>query len=304
MKKIILLGIVFGWGLTTAHANECGYADIKASEFSLTDMSKQYVLNSFFVDPDKDIFAGVQRNLKNYESLKNNKFKVIETGMLTNANGNRRLPIRYSEFLINNKSYVQDRALVSKLLTSDCKTYYLGGGMSLRPESAQFMFLKADGSKADEGSYIELVGSALKQKDTSASVVFDRFEKIVNIKTKDFNNMLLRGTYNPTTKKLITTQLYLNTSFIGKWGNIQIAYDTDGNTHEVVKIDRDADCSNRYMDCKLSEIIGVSLSEPFLRKNKNGFELKLKGQQDRIIKVPSDIVVSFLDGLDAAKKQY
>ncbi|MFX6759143.1 hypothetical protein ABTH30_19840, partial [Acinetobacter baumannii] len=74
--------------------------------------------------------------------------------------------------------------------------------------------------------------------------------------------------------------------------------------HEVVKIDRDADCSNRYMDCKLSEIVGVSLSEPFLRKNKNGFELKLKGQQDRIIKVPSDMVVSFLDGLDAAKKKY
>ncbi|ENU55684.1 hypothetical protein F982_00399 [Acinetobacter baumannii NIPH 1362] len=292
------------FGLTSVHASECGYEKLQGSEFSLTDMSKKYVLNSFFVDPNKDIFAGIQRNEKNYESLKNNKFKVVETGVLTSTNEKRLLPTRYSEFVINNKSYVHDRALASKLLTSDCKTYYLSGGLTLRPESTQFMFLKADGSKADEGSYIELFGSALKQKDTSASVIFDRFEKIVNIKTKDFDNMLLRGTYNPTTKKLLTSQLYLNTSFIGKWGNIQIAYDTDGNTHEVVKIDRDAECSNRYMDCKLSEIVGVSLSEPFLRKNKNGFELKLKGQQDRIIKVPSDMVVSFLDGLDAAKKKY
>ncbi|QUV69064.1 hypothetical protein [Acinetobacter baumannii] len=307
MKKILIVGLL-GFGFTaSAYANTCNYEQIKSSEYQLTDLSKKYVTNSFFIDPDKDMLASVHRNEKGYKALKENKFKVFETGVVTKYH-DRFIKTGVKNFtedlVVNGKAYTLNKSLSTKLITSNCEIYYLNLDRPIDEKFIGFTFLKVDNSPADSASLQEIVGKALQVKDTSATVAFDRFEKIVNIKTKDFDNMLLRGTYSPTTKKLLTAQLYLNTSFIGKWGNIQIAYDADGNTHEVVKNDRDADCSNRYMDCKLSEVVGVSLSEPFLRKNKNGFELKLKGQQDRIIKVPSDIVVSFLDGLDAAKKQY
>lgn len=307
MKNILMLGVLGVGFVTSAHANSCNYEQVKSNEYRLSDLSKKYVTNSFFIDPDKDMLASVHRNDKGYKALKENNFKVFETGVATKYHDRfikTGVKNYTADLLIEGKTYTLNNALSTKLITSNCETYYLNLDRPFDERSIGSIFLKADNSPADTDSLLEILGKSLQSKNTSASVTYDRFEKIVNIQTKEFNNMLLRGTYNPISKKTLLVQLYLDATFIGNWGEIKLAYDTSGSTHNVVSINHDADCSNRYMGCKLKETLGVTLSEDFLRKNSNGFELKLKGKQDKIIMVPSDLVTSFLDGLSQAKKEY
>ena len=307
MKKLLIVGVL-GFGvIASSYANTCDYDQIKSNEYQLTDLSKKYVTNSFFIDPDKDMLASVHRNEKGYKTLKDNNFKVFETGVVTKYHDRfirTGLKNYTDDLVIDGKAYTLNKSLSTKLITSNCEIYYLNLDRPIDEKFIGFTFLKTDNSPADPGSLQEILGKAIQPKDTSATVTFDRFEKIVNIKTKEFNNMLLRGIYNPSSKKTSLVQLYLDATFIGNWGGIKLAYDTSGSTHEVVLINHDADCSNRYMGCKLKETLGVTLSEDFLRKNQNGFELKLKGKQDKIIMVSSDLVGSFLDGLNQAKKDY
>lgn len=307
MKKLIMVGVL-GFGLIAgAHANTCNYEQIKSNEYRLTDLSKKYVTNSFFINPDKDMLASIHRNEKGYKALKESNFKVFETGVTTKYHDRflkTGLKNYTGDLIIEGRAYTLNKSLSTKLITSNCELYYLNLDRPVDAKFIGFTFLKADNSPADSASLLEIVGKSLQPKDTSASVDYDRFEKVVNIKTKEFNNMLLRGVYNPSSKKTPLVQLYMDATFIGNWGGIKLAYDANGSTHEVVLINHDADCSNRYMGCKLKETLGVTLSEDFLRKNQNGFELKLKGKQDRIVMVSSDLVHSFLDGLIQAKKEY
>lgn len=307
MKKILAVGVL-GLGVVTGvYAKTCDYDQIKSNEYQLTDLSKQYVMTKFFIDPDKDMFARVQRDAKKYVNLKDSKFKVLESGVATKYNERLKTGLksyRFSDITIDGKAYVLDKSLSTKFVTPNCEVFYLNLENPIDTRTWGASFLKADNSPADTASLLEMVGKSLQPKDTSATVTFDRFEKIVNIQTKEFNNMLLRGIYNPDSKKTSLVQLYLDATFIGNWGGIKLAYDTSGSTHEVVLINHDADCSNKYMGCRLKETLGVTLSEDFLRKNQNGFELKLKGKQDKIIMVSSDLVGSFLGGLNQAKKDY
>lgn len=307
MKKLLMAGVLISLSLSSVYANTCGYEQVKSSEYQLTDLSKKYVTTSFFIDPNKDMLASVQRNEKKYKSLKENKFKVLDTGVVTKYHDRftkAGLKNYSSDLLINGKAYTLNKALSTKLITSNCEVFYLNLDKPIDMKFLAFQFLKGDGGLPDTTSLLELMGKSLKAKDTSALVSYDRFEKVVNIETKEFNNMLLRGVYSPVSRKTSLVQLYLDATFIGNWGGIKVAYDLDGTQHEVVLINHNADCSNRYMGCKLKETIGVTLSEEFLKKNQAGFELKLKGKQDKIIEVPSDLIGSFLEGLNKAKSEY
>ena len=72
----------------------------------------------------------------------------------------------------------------------------------------------------------------------------------------------------------------------------------------MVKISTDTDCSySDMLGCKLTETIGVTVSEEFLNKNRDGFELKVFGTKEKIVKVSSHMVESFLSGLNKAKTQ-
>lgn len=307
MKKIIttlIFGVIYATG---AYANSCEYEGLKSTEFRLTEKAKQSVTYNFFIDPNKNLIAGVNKNEKGYKSLKENNFKILDTGVPTKYHDSLsqyNLKNFKSDININGKAYTVNKSLSTKVVTANCDTYYLNFDRPLDEMYVKYTFERNDGKPVTIDSLVELLGKALQPKDTAATVSFDRFEKIVNIKTKPFENMLLRGIYNPTTKKTTLVQLYLDATFIGGWGEIKVAYDTQGVTHEVILINHEANCSNRYMGCKLNETLGVTLTEDFIRKNKEGFELKLKGKQERVISVSKDLVVSFLDGLDSAKKNY
>ncbi|RAZ02969.1 hypothetical protein C8322_13775 [Acinetobacter sp. SM1B] len=305
MKKLLLAAIFFGTFLNNAYANSCNYEEIKSNEYKLTESSKKYVLLHFFIDPNKDRFASGQRSERKYAALRENNFKVLETGLTTKAHDSfKRLKQFNTDVEISGKAYTLDKSLTTKLITSTCDVFYVNLDQPYDEKYWSSIYLKADGSPIKTEGLLEIIGKSLQPKDTSANVTYDRFEKVVNIKTNEFNNMLLRGAYSPSSKKNLFVQLYLDATFLGDWGGIKLAYDTSGVAHEVVLISHNADCSNRYLGCKLEETLGVTLSEDFLKKNKNGFELKLKGKQDKIISVSSDLVKSFLDGLDQAKREY
>jgi hypothetical protein len=92
-------------------------------------------------------------------------------------------------------------------------------------------------------------------------------------------------------------------TFFDKWGFISNALDTDGVSHDVVKISSDTDCSHSdLLGCKLTETIGVALTEKFLNKYINGFEIKVYGTKEKIIKVSGEAVKGFVSGIEKAKK--
>lgn len=305
MRKLLLAVFLGGVALTNAHANSCNYEGIKSNEYKLPDSVKKYVVLYFFIDPDKDRLSSSQRSERKLSPLKENNFKVLETGLSTKAHDSFKRMKKFNEDVeISGKAYTLDKSLSTKLVTSTCDVFYTNLDHPFSNNYWSSVYSKADGSPIKNEDLLEIMGKALQPKDTSAKVTYDRFEKVVNITTNEFNNMLIRGSYNPVTKKNLFVQLYLDVTFLESWGNIKLAYDTDGVAHDVVAINHDADCSNRYLGCKMEETLGVTLSEDFLRKNKNGFELKLKGKQDKIISVSPDLVKSFLDGLDKAKTEY
>ena len=53
----------------------------------------------------------------------------------------------------------------------------------------------------------------------------------------------------------------------------------------------------------MKETIGVDLSEQFLKKHKNGFEMKLSGKKTLVLAVSGDVVNAFLTELNKAKTQ-
>lgn len=281
--------------------NACNYESLPGKSYIISEHFKPYITLEFFFNPEKEKY--LQSDENDYERLITQKFKIVETGIITAEDLKYRAPYlerhRYKEEEIDGELYKRDRTYSTKLVTEDCTLYYLSGEAgksSILPN-----ILNEDGSKVGEKDVLSLIGTKPLQKaDLNADIKFDKFEKIYKVSTPFFKDQLLRGVVSAKNNEIINVQLYTNLKFLGNWGNIQSAIDTDGTHHEVTKISSDTDCSSQFSVCHLTETIGITLSPEFLEKNKDGFEIKASGTQERIISVPGNLVKSFLTGIDKA----
>ena len=289
----------------SSNAKSCEFDKIPGKTYLIAPNFQKYVTNSFFYDPEKEKVW--QLDKENYASLISQPLKIVETGVITKEDAKSRQPYlakyRYSEDEIDGIPYIRDKAYSSKLVTKDCSVYYLSGGTIVK--SLMSSIINQDGSRINEGDVLALYGDeSLQKKSMNASVEYDRFEKILKISTPYYDNMLIRGAINTTTKSVTFIQLYADLTFFDKWGSISNAIDTNGVRHEVVRISTDVDCKNSDMfGCKLTETVGITIDENFLRNNQGGFEIKVSGSKDQIIKVSAQMVEGFLLGLSEAKKQ-
>ena len=95
-------------------------------------------------------------------------------------------------------------------------------------------------------------------------------------------------------------QVYVDLGFIGDWGHITSARTRDGNKYSVAKIGTDIDCGGS-LGCYLTETVGVSLPISFLEENRDGFDMKFYGSQQKEITVSGYHVKSLLKGLEQIK---
>jgi len=280
------------------------YNSLDGKSFKLSEDFKPYVTNSFYFDPNnRDYF---QLN-GNYEDLKSHSFKVLETGVVTVADTNKRRPIfseyRYYQEEIGEELYKRDKTYSTKVLTDNGSVFYLSG--ATRFESLLSIIVNNDGLKIDNKDIFLLLGEKPFEKlILVANVEFDKFMKIYNISTPFYNNLLIRGSVDTKSKQVINIQLYADIVFTKKWGNIYAAIDTDGNSHKVTKISTDIDVDvSPITGSILTETIGILLNQTFLEKHRNGFEIKVYGSQEQVITVPGQLIESFLHGFDDVVNQ-
>jgi len=283
----------------------CHFEKMPGKAYLISPEFKKYVSVYFFYDAEKE--KVYQDDESRYVPLVAQMFKVVETGVITQEDTLSRQPYlsehRYTEGDIKGIPYTIDKAFSTKLVTEDCSIFYLNGGATVK--SLLFSVVAADGSSITEDDVLVLYGSEpLERKSMDTTIEYDRFEKQLKLSTPYYNDMLIRGSVNTKNQSVSYLQLYLNLVFLDKWGFISNAVDTNGVRHEVVKISTDTDCSySDMLGCKLTETIGVTVSEEFLNKNRDGFELKVFGTKEKIVKVSSHMVESFLSGLNKAKTQ-
>jgi len=286
-------------------SSSCKYNQIDSKEYKLVN---NHTLSYLLFAADKEGKPILSRLIleNDLNSINTRPFKVIGAGTDKFSYVIYRHISKKSEReeLINGIPHLHDSKFATKLLTNDCTLYFLSG------EAISYELLNniqhAHGGKINDDDLLTLFGkNALDVVDMEPKLKYDSFDKIINIETPFYNSMMLRGSINAKSKNLILLQLYADLHFYDKWPHISIAKDENGINHKLVKISEDADCSD-VVDmggCYLTETVGVSLSESFLIKNKNGFKLKLSGKYSQVITIPSYMIVGFLNGLDKVRNK-
>lgn len=284
-------------------SKNCGYENILGDEFRLSDSFAEYASNMFFFDATRT--GGMdQLNSKAYKSLATQKFKILKTAVITAQAKLAREPylasFRYNEVVLNDSLYKIDKGYSTKVVTQDCSIFFFKVGNT--PDHIETSILQANNTKLTTDQFINLTGPmSLVSVDTSPEIELDRFTKQYKVKTVYFDDMLLRATLDGVTGELVFAQLYTDITFYGDWGSITNAVDTNATHHDVTKIDTDADCSSKFTGCRLTETVGVTLSEQYLKNNQNGFDLRFQGTKTREVTVHGSLVQSLLEGLESVR---
>lgn len=314
MKKLFLALFVILSCSSIAFADQCNYSNINGIEYKVSDKYAQYVKNDFHAYPDKDWYE--QGTLGDYRSLVNNPFKVTSTDSVTYSSAHNKTFLskhRFKDVSMDRKAYSTDSYYNIEVTTSDCQKFYFDPGFK-DLKGLQYKFVRVDGKPITSKNYFDFLGDSVKRLDIKTTSEYDRFEKKFLVKTDYFKQYLIRGYFDQSKKKFDAIQIYLNTTAFTKeigsnrersWNNIRIAKDTDANSHEVIQISHNVNCPPKDRDtfgCTLKETIGIDVSEQFLRKHREGFELKMMGDHSFEREISADVVKSFLKEVDRLKK--
>lgn len=284
--------------------DSCDFESIQSRKFVLAQRFKPYVTNSFYYDPTKE--AVWQLDKANYQSLVHNKFKILKTGVITEQDTKRRLPslaaYRYEEMVIDGIPFKRDKGFSTKVITEDCRVFYLNGDTTSKSLSSSLTL--ENGESLESGELLLLYGLApLESVNFDAGIEYDKFTKAFDVSIPYYKNGLLRGTVFERGSGKDFSQLYVDLVFYDKWGSIDRAFDENGQVYDVTKISSDVDCgSGGVALCKLTETLGVELSEAFLRDNQDGFSMKFTGRKSRVVNIYPAQVQGFLEGFDRAKE--
>lgn len=305
MTRLFLVGLMAMYSSFTYaeiennSSDNCNYHDIKSDEYRISESKKRYITNNFLKDPNLEDYQ--QRNY-NYDDLANNSFKFYKSTETKESLKYRQEYLesfRFRDIDLDNNTYIIDMSYNIEVITNNCQKFYY------EPEDYRlfkYSFIRNDGREISVNDYKQSLSDALIKKEINTTVNYDKFDKNYTIKTDYFKNYMIRGYYD-INKKNKFIQIYTDIHFSGDWHFFDTAKDEYGDTHEVTRIDQEADCKPRsYTDkCFLTETIGISVSEKFLRKNKNGFSMKIYGKKSIVLDISGDVVQSFLKEVDKLK---
>lgn len=276
----------------------CGFEDMQVSEFALTSLSKKYVTNSISSTPES---TDPQFNNKEYFSpVINGTFKF------TGERVQKRSYEKYAKpetFQFDKVTYQFKGYDHEKIITNSCQTFWFerGNHVTLIKHSLE----KVDGSSFTIDDYKSILNTenVTKYIAPKVKIKHDKFKKTILITGTKEGNSFFRAWGNTDTGKLTknSVQLYTSVKFRDDWGFIDNAYDEDANMRKVVKIHTNTDCSSRLrklgLGCSLTEDVGISLPISYLETKPDGFEIKLVGKREAIVRVEAYKVKQILDGV-------
>ncbi len=286
---------------TVEGSEGCAYSLINSAEYQvIPEFATSIQVNSMF-DPNRRDFD--QTPVNGYDDLKRRPFKIIATGVDTveTRNDLRSGNIVHKHVSLDGKLYRRASPYYTKVATDNCSVYYL----ELQPSAIRTFLVKADQQAISDTDIRSFYGGMLAEMNSVATVEYDRFEKLFKVNTPAFDNLLLRGSVKEVDGSEIALQAYTSAVFLDDWGNISRAIDSNGDALTVTVIKKEPDCTGvKYgLGCTLTETLGVNFTREYLERNKNGVEIKLAGQKEKIIEIPGVLIQSLLNGLDQAQSQ-
>ncbi|WP_312517825.1 hypothetical protein [Stutzerimonas nitrititolerans] len=274
---------------------ECGFYQTDQPEYELTQLAKQYVTNSVRSTPNGS-FDPQFRNKNYFKPVIENTFKFsLDTQKQNLYNELQKDDI----FELDNQPYVYSGYEMVKIVTSTCQVFWYerGNFASITLENVK----RADGRELSLNDYKFILGEKnLKPFHIPpAKIEHDKFKNTIKITGLYDNSMMFRAWGSTKTGKLndSNVQLYADVKFLENWAHLEHAYDEDANQRDLVKIDKDANCSNKYLGCQLTETVGIEIPISYLKTKPNGFELKVSGKQERILKIASYQIKQILDAI-------
>ncbi|ELA9389658.1 hypothetical protein [Vibrio diabolicus] len=308
MKKLIAIGftvsILVGCQSTaptytgngSTSAESCNFAGISGTSFTPTAMTRRYITNTFNSVPDsydpqlsnKDYFAPLQT-----ESFK-----------FTGKTIPKKLASRFKKedrVEIDEKPYVFSGFEWAEVVTESCKVYWYERGNYVK--TMKEGVVKSDGTDFTIADYKSFFGEKNFREFVvaPAEVKRDKFKETITIRGDYDDGILFRAWGSTKTNKLLdnTVQLYADVKFRENWAFLDSAYDEDANKRKLTKIDSDTDCSTSSLGlgCILTETVGIEIPISYLETKPNGFEIKVSGKSESIIKVKGYQVRQILDGV-------
>lgn len=274
---------------------ECGFYQTDQPEYELTQFAKQYVTNSVRSVPGES-FDPQFRNSNYFKPVMENTFKFsLDTRKHSFYNKYQKDDI----FELGDQSYVYSGYEMVKIITSTCQIFWFerGNFASLTLANVQ----RADGKELSLSDYKFILGEKNVKpfQIPPAKIENDKFKNTIKITGLYDNNMMFRAWGSTKTGKLNdpNVQLYADVKFLENWAHLEHAYDENANQRKLVKIDKDANCSNKYLGCELTETVGIEIPISYLRTKPDGFELKVSGKQERILKIPNYQIKQILDAV-------
>ena len=311
MKNIALSLFLLCGFAPTAFGSICNYSSIDGLEYRVKQDYANIAMGDFKkVANQKGMH---QKSINDYLSLMKYPFKVTGVVMSDYEDFYRtRLSnLRFKDVAVDGRAYYLDRIYNLEVTTSDCEKYhYLADAAAMGPKSFEYYLYRNDNKPITTDNYLEFFKGVVKPSSIKAESKYDVFEGKTNIYTDYFDNYRIRAQYDSSKKKYDFIEVYMylesSTERLGEkrtWNSIRLAKDTDGNTHDVVQLSNDIECSPRSMfGCTMKERIVVHVDEEFLRKHKDGFRLKLVGNYPIEQEIVGDVVKAFLDETDRLKR--
>lgn len=275
----------------TSINNRCPYKEMPSSEFVYTGSQNHF--SSFFAS-DSELSSEVNAISSDFYDK---KFKFSGNTREKKYKGDpypqvRKLDGGYYAFASNVQTAV---------MFEDCKiALWFKGHTNYDDLIDGKHFEKVNGSEFSKEDLFYAYGTTnVKVASLEPKIEIDEFSNSSTISTDFLNRVLLRTWSDAQQiKKPEKFQVYANLIFLSDWGHVRSARTKDGKLRNITKIATDADCSNTYTGCVLTETVGVTLPISVLRDNKDGFEIKFYGTKNQVVKINSYQVMTLLNWIE------
>lgn len=277
--------------------NTEAYARIEGPEFSYIGEDK-YIKLYFSVASDSSNYKYKESA---YAPLIGAKFKF--TGVLAPKEFASQNP--YTKVLTVDGSPVEfESNIKSAVVTDSCLAYWFSGHVNYSSITGEYggVFEKSDKTKVTADDFKFVYGlDNVKPYKAMAKFEIDKFAKTAIITTEYQDSLMLRAWSDSTlTKKPTEIQIYTEISLFD-WAHFDRAISDDGEHREVIRIDTDVRNCGGSLGCQVYETVGISVPLDYVKKNKEGFEVQVYGQQKKIIKIPEYQITPMLEAIEQIK---
>lgn len=273
---------------------DCNYESISSPEFKFSDVSFPWLEEKILYTTKLEPYR--QDSKKAITPLLGKKFKAIDT--FVNV-GMYPASLVTNDFMIDDTPYGVFDMYYSKIITSSCDVFYIG---NIPLVDAMIAIQNKNEMPISKEEYLSLMGASVIPL-SGINVKYDDFEKMYRIQSMKYKGGLIRAAYSERANRTVMLQYYTTVSGTDS-PRIRTALDSDGKSYDVTLIDLDTSCTGASYTggCRVSETIGVNITEGLLRKSaQKGLRLKLKGRVDRMAEVPPKTIQNFLKELNSAK---